>query len=487
MASPTRSVVRASDDGPAVGPAWWRSREQVADADDGPGRRQQAVRAHPLVVVDLGEVVPAAVGEQDDDHRLARRPACRPGRGRPRGRRPSPSRTTRRTRIPSSRVRRRAIANASRSLTRTQRSTDRRVVRAREEVLADALGQVRPGGVAGQDAALRVRADHLDRRVLRLEVARRPGDRAAGPDARHEVGDPARRSASQISGPVVRSWAAGFSSFQYWSGLNAPGMSRASRAATRVVALGRLGGDVGRAQDDLGAVRPQELLLLRRLLVGHHEDAAIALERGRDRQAVAGVARRRLDDRAAGLEQARALGRLDHRQPDPVLDRAARVEHLELGQQQRLALDRAEVARDAARSGRAACGRPGRGSTRRTASGPSIGGGSAAGTRRRGQCQAVVSQRHRWRVPGGGSVAAWAAATGSAVDACSAATIRWAAARSPRRPRRRAAASASPRPASVARGHRRRGSPSGSAGRGTGRASRRGRSGRSGAPVRSAK
>ena len=37
---------------------------------------------------------------------------------------------------------------------------------------------------------------------------------------------------AQISGPVVRSWADGFSAFQYWSGLNAPGMSRASRAAT---------------------------------------------------------------------------------------------------------------------------------------------------------------------------------------------------------------------------------------------------------------
>ena len=37
---------------------------------------------------------------------------------------------------------------------------------------------------------------------------------------------------SHSSGPVVCSWAAGFSWFQYWSGLNAPGMSRASRAAT---------------------------------------------------------------------------------------------------------------------------------------------------------------------------------------------------------------------------------------------------------------
>ena len=37
---------------------------------------------------------------------------------------------------------------------------------------------------------------------------------------------------SHSSGPVERSCAAGFSTFQYWSGLNAPGMSRARRAAT---------------------------------------------------------------------------------------------------------------------------------------------------------------------------------------------------------------------------------------------------------------
>ena len=37
---------------------------------------------------------------------------------------------------------------------------------------------------------------------------------------------------SHNSGPVVRSCAVGFSMFQYWSGLNAPGMSRASLAAT---------------------------------------------------------------------------------------------------------------------------------------------------------------------------------------------------------------------------------------------------------------
>ena len=69
-------------------------------------------------------------------------------------------------RIPSSRVSRRAAANASRSETRTQRSTTAGSYVPGEEVLADPLGQVRPGRVARQDAALRIGADHDDRRVL---------------------------------------------------------------------------------------------------------------------------------------------------------------------------------------------------------------------------------------------------------------------------------------------------------------------------------
>ena len=96
--------------------------EQVGDADDGAGRGQQAVGAHPLVVVDLREVAPAAVGQEHDDDGVARRRSSRAS---------SPTTCSAATiavpheppdRIPSSRVSRRAIANASRSLTRTQRS-----------------------------------------------------------------------------------------------------------------------------------------------------------------------------------------------------------------------------------------------------------------------------------------------------------------------------------------------------------------------------
>ena len=270
-------------------------------------------------------------------------------------------------RIPSSRVIRRAIANASRSRDADPAVDHRRVVGAREEVLADALGEVRPGRVAGQHAALRVGADDPQRRVLRLEVAGDAGDRAAGADRRDEVRDPALGLRPDLGAgrPLV---GVGVRLVPVLVGLERARDVAGEPRRDRVVALGRLGGDVGRAQDDLGAVRAQQRLLLRRLLVRHDEDAAVALERGRDREPVAGVARRRLDDRAAGLEQARPLGGLDHRQADPVLDRAARVEHLELGEEQRLAVRRARGRASGARCGRAACRPRGRGSSRRSAS-----------------------------------------------------------------------------------------------------------------------
>src|SRR5207244_12481683 len=54
--------------------------------------------------------------------------------------------------------------------------------------------------------------------------------------------------------------------------------------------------------------------------------------RGHHGETMAGVARGRLDDRAAGLELAGPFGLLDHGQPDAVLDAAAGVQLLELGQ-----------------------------------------------------------------------------------------------------------------------------------------------------------
>src|SRR5205085_11073847 len=68
----------------------------------------------------------------------------------------------------------------------------------------------------------------------------------------------------------------------------------------------------------------------------HHEDAAVALLRGRNREPDPCIARRRLDDRSAGLQLSFALGLLDHAEPDPVFDGAPRIQVVELRQQSRL-------------------------------------------------------------------------------------------------------------------------------------------------------
>ena len=114
-------------------------------------------------------------------------------------------------------------------------------------------------------------------------------------------------------------------------GLPAVGRLALEPRRHRVVGARILGLDVGRADDDLGAEGAQRVDLLLRLLVGGGEDAVVALDHRGDGQAHAGVARGALDDRAAGLEPAVALGVLDHLDRHPVLDRVAGVEGLDLG------------------------------------------------------------------------------------------------------------------------------------------------------------
>ena len=73
-----------------------------------------------------------------------------------------------------------------------------RLPRRREEVLADALDEVRPAGAAREHRALRVGGDDADVGVLRLEVAGRAGDRAARAGTGDEVGDPPGRLRPQL-------------------------------------------------------------------------------------------------------------------------------------------------------------------------------------------------------------------------------------------------------------------------------------------------
>ncbi len=59
--------------------------------------------------------------------------------------------------------------------------------------------------------------------------------------------------------------------------------------------------------------------------LGHDQHELIALDRRDHRQADAGIARSRLDDRAAGLQMAVLFRCLDHGERDAVLDRPARI------------------------------------------------------------------------------------------------------------------------------------------------------------------
>ena len=104
------------------------------------------------------------------------------------------------------------------------------------------------------------------------------------------------------------------------------------------VALGQLERDAHgavralrrRRLDDLRAVDPQQPAALLGRVLGHHARERVALELRDHRERDAGVAARRLEQRAPGLELAGGLGRLDHRHRDAVLDRAGRVCALEL-------------------------------------------------------------------------------------------------------------------------------------------------------------
>jgi hypothetical protein len=93
--------------------------------------------------------------------------------------------------------------------------------------------------------------------------------------------------------------------------------------------VGVLPGQRAAADDHLGAVRAQDVGLLLGRAVGHDNHHPVAALPADDRQADPGIARRGLDDGAAGAEQPVALGRLDHRPRGPVLDAPAHA--VELG------------------------------------------------------------------------------------------------------------------------------------------------------------
>ncbi len=81
----------------------------------------------------------------------------------------------------------------------------------------------------------------------------------------------------------------------------------------------------GRRHDHFSAVCLEQPHLLLGHLVGHGEDATVALERGRHGQPDTGIAAGALDYGAAGLELSRSLGGLDDGEADAVLHRTTGI------------------------------------------------------------------------------------------------------------------------------------------------------------------
>ena len=202
------------------------------------------------------------------------------------------------------------------------------------EVLADPLDPVRVHRPTRVDRALGIGADDLHVRVLLLDVAPDPRDRPACPDGDHEVRDRAAGLPPELGArrPVV---GLGVRLVEVLVRLEAAVDLLGEPVGDPVVGLWRLGLDRGRADDDLGAEGAQGVDLLAAHLVRHDRDHPVTAQSGHHRQPEARVARGRLDQRPSGLEHALTLGGVDHRHRRAVLDRSARVEELDLGDERR--------------------------------------------------------------------------------------------------------------------------------------------------------
>ncbi len=111
----------------------------------------------------------------------------------------------------------------------------------------------------------------------------------------------------------------------------------------RVVRAGILRIHVRRTDDDFGTERLEGVDFLFGLLVGRGENAVIALDHRGDGEAHSGIPGRPLDDRPSRLQVTGALRIFDHADRHTILERVARVERLELGQDRRVD----DTARDA--------------------------------------------------------------------------------------------------------------------------------------------
>ena len=107
-------------------------------------------------------------------------------------------------------------------------------------------------------------------------------------------------------------------------------------AGNTVVTTRILGFDRGRRYNYLGPKSLKRMNLLIAHLIGHNEDALVALHRCGDSEPHACVSRSGFNDGSTGLDHALTLGVFDDRDADTVFDGSSRVEELNFGQNGRL-------------------------------------------------------------------------------------------------------------------------------------------------------
>ena len=195
------------------------------------------------------------------------------------------------------------------------------------EAGADALDAVRSASALGKHGRVRrLHGNDPHARVLLLQVCARAADRATGTDASNQDVD-LSISASPDLGPrraIVnrRVGRVGELRRDERIGIFVRKLLRLCDCALHAVCA--------RREHELGTIGAHELAALDRHGVGHHNDNAVASRGGDGSKANAGVATRWLDDDRVGIEQTVCLGLVDHGLRDAVLNRAGRLEVLDL-------------------------------------------------------------------------------------------------------------------------------------------------------------
>ena len=304
----------------------------------------EAVVEHPVIVVQLGQVLVAGVADQGH-HALAM--GLLAAIAQRRGDQGAGGRATQHAFL------RQQLARGEEALLvgdRVGLLDPGEVADARQEVLADAFDH--PAGGLGreralvdvlrQDRANRIGQDQLGLRRMFGEELRQPAQRAGRAAADHHgiylavhLLQDLRTGAGDVRGRVV-----GVAELVDEVGA---GRLAGDPLGHVLVVLGVALGHVGAGQHHLGAHRLEVEDLLPAHLVRHHQDQPVALLLRDQGQAQAGVAGGALDQDVARADAPVLLGALDHRQADAVLDRAAGVGALEL--QEQLARSRVEASR----------------------------------------------------------------------------------------------------------------------------------------------